>query len=108
METKNPVTEDMMIRLPYLGNNLRKLIDAYNNSLFTKTSDSSTEYSELATQNKDLLEELRLLKAQVIDLNNKNLALEEENNSLKAENEEYSTTLTGIMNSAQKVLKPIK
>lgn len=108
METKHPITEDMLMGLPYLGNNLRKVADFYNNSLFAADTNAETEYSELAKNNKELLDELNALKKEVLELKTKNIELENNNEKLSIERDTYKDSLEGIVKSAQKVLKPIE
>ena len=108
METKKPITEDMLIGLVYLNNNLRKIVDAYNNSLFVTNENTGMEYSDLSKEHKTTIEELESLKRELLEIKQQKMALETENEKLNTECNLYRESLEGIVKGAQKVLKPIE
>lgn len=103
MESKTTITADMLYGLPYLGNNLKGLINAYNNVLHSGGSnDTSTPYSQLESSYETLKQELYLLKEQVATLTEKNTMLESEKQELIEERDTYRSTLDTVQNAVQK------
>lgn len=91
--------------MPYLGNNLKRLINAYNNVLNNAAldQDGNSDYSDLQKENENLRNELYQLKSQISQLSEVNAQLQAEHTELLEERDTYKEVISNVGKEVQKV-----
>lgn len=105
MENKKTITSATIDSLPYLGNNLKRLINAYNNVLNNAAldQDGNSDYSDLQKENENLRNELYQLKSQISQLSEVNAQLQAEHTELLEERDTYKEVISNVGKEVQKV-----